>query len=139
MRLIDADALIKSMKSHTVEDNGLTNDYKAGLTDSIRTAVALAENASTIEAVPVVRGEWNYTIKKGSCMDYSVTAKCSKCGWDWFSKDGVGNYSAVFGAFITNGDSRPEEAKRFLLENAGANNKLNYCPNCGADMRGETE
>lgn len=58
MRLIDADALIKSMKSHTVEDNGLANDYKAGLTDSIRTAVALAENASTIDAVPVVRGEW---------------------------------------------------------------------------------
>ena len=55
MRLIDADALIKSIKSHTVEDNGLTNDYKAGLTDSIRTAVALAENASTIEAAPVVR------------------------------------------------------------------------------------
>ena len=51
MRMIDADALIKSIKSHTVEDNGLTNDYKAGLTDSIRTAVALAENASTIEAV----------------------------------------------------------------------------------------
>ena len=86
------------------------------------------------EAAPVVRGEWTYTIKKGSCMDYSVTAKCSKCGWGWFSKDGVGNYSAVFGAFITNGDSRPEEAKRFLLENARANNKLNYCPNCGAKM-----
>ena len=55
MRLIDKDALIKSMKSHTVEDNGLTNDYKAGLTDSIRAAVALAENASTIDALPVVR------------------------------------------------------------------------------------
>ena len=61
MRLIDADALIKSIKSHTVEDNGLTNDYKAGLTDSIRTAVALAENASTISAVPVVRGVWLVT------------------------------------------------------------------------------
>ena len=57
-RLIDAHALIKSMKSHTVEDNGLTDDYKAGLTDSIRTAVALTENASTIDAVPVVCGEW---------------------------------------------------------------------------------
>ena len=89
------------------------------------------------DAVPAVRGEWDYTIKKGSCMDYSVTAKCSKCGWDWFSKDGVGNYSAVFGAFITNGDSRPEEAKRFLLENARANNKLNYCPNCGSYNGGD--
>lgn len=55
MRLIDTDALIKSMKSHTVKDNGLTNDYKAGLTDSMRVAVALVENAPTIDAVEVVR------------------------------------------------------------------------------------
>lgn len=73
MRMIDKDALIKSMKSHTVEDNGLTNDYKAGLTDSIRTAVALAENASTIEAAPVVRGEWmGVTHGRGG-------HECSKC------------------------------------------------------------
>ena len=79
-------------------------------------------------------GEWIYTIGKGSCMDYHVTAKCSECGWDWFSKDGVGNCSAVLGAFITNGDSKRDEAERFLIENAKANNKLNYCPNCGAKM-----
>ena len=89
------------------------------------------------DAVPVVRGEWIYAIEKGLCYDYHVTAKCSECGWDWFSADGVGNYSAVFGAFITNGDSKPEEAERFLLENARANNKLNYCPNCGAKMGGK--
>ena len=79
-------------------------------------------------------GEWIYTIEKGSCMDYHVTAKCSECGWDWFSKDGEGNFSAVFSAFITNGDSKRDEAERFLIENAKANNKLNYCPNCGAKM-----
>ena len=84
--------------------------------------------------VPCGCGEWIYTIEKGSCMDYHVTAKCSECGWDWFSKDGVGNCSAVFGAFITNGDSKRDEAERFLIENAKANNKLNYCPNCGAKM-----
>ena len=92
----------------------------------------------TIDAMPVARGEWVYAIEKGSCYDYHVTAKCSECGWDWFSKEGVGNYSAVFSAFITNGDSRPEEAKRFLLENARANNNLNYCPNCGAKMEDKT-
>ena len=64
---------------------------------------AQPENNS-VDAVPVVRGEWDYIIEKGSCMDYHVTAKCSECGWDWFSKDGVGNYSAVFSAFITNGE-----------------------------------
>ena len=84
--------------------------------------------------VPCGCGEWIYTIEKGSCMDYHVTAKCSECGWDWFSKDGVGNFSAVFSAFITNGDSKRDEAERFLIENAKANNKLNYCPNCGAKM-----
>jgi len=84
--------------------------------------------------MPCGCGEWIYTIEKGSCMDYHVTAKCSECGWDWFSKDGVGNFSAVFSAFITNGDSKRDEAERFLIENAKANNKLNYCPNCGAKM-----
>ena len=80
MRLIDADALIKSMKSHTVEDNGLTDDYKAGLTDSIRTAVALAENASTISAVPVVRcGECRF--RNTSRYDKRDMLE-SFCRWD---------------------------------------------------------
>ena len=132
MRLIDADAL----KRKIIKFCGCVPYVKERLGGShgVLYIDEVIDTSPTIDAAPVVRGEWNYTIKKGSCMDYSVTAKCSKCGWDWFSKDGVGNYSAVFGAFITNGDSRPEEAKRFLLENARANNKLNYCPNCGAKM-----
>lgn len=105
-------------------------------------AFQVTETGATVNGIPdpatglmpCVRGEWIYTIEKGSCMDYHVTAKCSECGWDWFSKDGVGNGSAVFGAFITNGDSKRDEAERFLIENAKANNKLNYCPNCGAKM-----
>ena len=125
MRLIDADAL----KYELFADN-----YNAKMTS--QEVADCIDNSPTIDAVPVVRGEWDYIIEKGSCMDYHVTAHCSECGWDWFSKEGVGNYSAVFSAFITNGDSRPEEAKRFLLENARANNKLNYCPNCEARMDG---
>ena len=54
MRLIDADALIKRMKAHTVEGEGLDDWYKAGLTDSIRTAVDLIENAPTIERLPII-------------------------------------------------------------------------------------
>lgn len=128
MRLIDADATLSDIE-RTIEASGCVN-HEEEMMDCIR-------YAPTIAAAPGVQGKWDYTIKKGSCMDYSVTAKCSKCGWDWFSKDGVGNYSTVFGAFITNGDSKPEEAERFLLENARANNKLNYCPNCGAKMEGD--
>lgn len=56
MRLIDADALIKRMKAHTVEERGLDDWYKAGLTDSIRTAVTMAENAPTID--PVEHGQY---------------------------------------------------------------------------------
>lgn len=72
MRLIDKDALIKRMKALCVEDNGLTDDYKEGLTNSIRAAVKLAENAPEISAVPVVRGEW---VSKGGCR-----CDCSVCG-----------------------------------------------------------
>lgn len=128
-RLIDADTLLSDIE-RTIEESGCVN-HESEIMDCVR-------YAPEVDAVPVVRGEWTYTIKKGSCMDYHVTAKCSECGWDWFSKEGAGNYSAVFSAFITNGDSRPEEVKRFLLENARANNNLNYCPNCGAKMDGGT-
>lgn len=124
--MIDKDALLSDIE-RTIEESGCVN-YESEIMDCVRYAPELG-------AVPVVRcGEWIYTIEKGSCMDYHVTAKCSECGWDWFSKDGVGNYSAVFGAFITNGDSKRDEAERFLIENAKANNKLNYCPRCGAKM-----
>jgi Lar family restriction alleviation protein len=97
---------------------------------------AIAAWNSRADAVPVVRGEWVYAISKGSCMDWHVTAKCSECGWDWFSKEGIGNPGHVFGAFITNGDSKPDETKAFLLENAKSNNSLRFCPNCGTKMEG---
>lgn len=134
MRLIDADRLKAEIMGWCVVTDDLFGMGKCHEREIVLQAI---EESPTISAAPVVRGEWIYAIKKGSCYDYHVTAKCSECGWDWFSADGIGNYSAVFGAFITNGDSKPEEAERFLLENARANNKLNYCPNCGAKMESE--
>lgn len=80
--------------------------------------------------------EWIYTIDKKPCYaSYGVTAKCSECGWDWFSEDGVGNYHAVFGAFITNYSANPEQADAFLLDNARKHNKFSFCPVCGAMLR----
>ena len=130
MRLIDKDAILHDL------ENGV---YPASMTYTLAVDIAkgLIEVASEIDAVPVVRGEWVYAINKGSCMDWHVTAKCSECAWHWFSKEGIGNPGHVFGAFITNGDSKPDETKAFLLENAKSNNSLRFCPNCGAKMEGE--
>lgn len=121
-RYIDADALLK----HECEADRMGAMLVVGK--------GYILDAPTIDAVQVVRGEWVYAISKGSCMDWHVTAKCSECGWDWFSKEGIGNPGHVFGAFITNGDSRPDETKAFLIENAKSNNGLRFCPNCGAKM-----
>ena len=114
MRLIDADALIKSKKSHTVEDNGLTDDYKAGLTDSIRTAVALAENAPTIDIAPVMRGEWvvdecdtTDDVPSSSWIDFH----CSECNTDYGLEEGQYGWCRY--------EKIPYQ----------------YCPNCGAKMK----
>lgn len=80
-------------------------------------------------------GHWVYKIEKGNCMDYHVTAKCSNCGWNWYSADGIGNSSAVFGAFITNYASNKEQAEQFLLDNANKLNKFICCPCCGTIMK----
>ena len=52
MRLIDADALKKSIKN-------MPNDYYGDL--CIGDAIKEIDNAPTIDAVPVVRGEWVVT------------------------------------------------------------------------------
>ena len=61
---------------------------------------AFIENAPSVEAKPVVHGEW---------LSFDEEANgwyCSKCGNIWQLNDGT-----------------PEE------------NHMNFCPNCGADMR----
>ena len=136
MRLIDADALEKFLKRLRRELPKESRDFFTR-DEMILNFQQYVHLQPTIYAEPVVRGEWIYKVKDNGSCSYSVTAKCSECGWDWFSKDGVGNYSAVFGAFITNGKSRPDEAEMFLRENAKANNKMRYCPNCGAKMESE--
>ena len=81
------------------------------------------------------KGSWLYNIEKGSCMDFHVTAKCSNCGWDWYSQNGIGNPSYVFSAFVTNGDSMKEVTEQFLLVNAKNLNKFICCPCCATKDR----
>ncbi len=83
MRLIDADALIYDIKSGV---------YPASMTHTIAVDIAesLIESAPTVDAVPVVRGEWEVAIgydpnKKVQCqncykMAYEPTPHCPNCG-----------------------------------------------------------
>ena len=84
MRLIDADAI--------------------SLEGTISDVVEEILNAPTIDAAPVVHGEW---IHSRTQSEFAVS-KCSICGKEQFSISHV----------VAGG---------------------NYCPNCGAKMRGDTK
>lgn len=81
MRLIDADELKKTIKN-------MPNDYYGDL--CIGDALKEIDNAPTIYAAPVVRGEWEVAIgydpnKKVQCqncykMAYEPTPYCPNCG-----------------------------------------------------------
>lgn len=83
------------------------------------------------DAAPAKHGHWVLEAEKGGCMDFHVRAHCSMCGHEWFSKNGVGNYSYVFSAFVRGPD---EDAISFVLNVAKEMKIDNYCPNCGAKM-----
>lgn len=104
MRLIDADRALE-----IVRDQGIAHPNAYHLTNY---ATLILQEAPTIEAKPVVHGEWREievelepehgVVRKGTKEKF---IKCCECGW------------------------RVAGEKR---------KKTNYCPNCGADMRGET-
>ena len=83
------------------------------------------------DVAPVRHGRWVLEAEKGHCMDFHVKAHCSECGYEWFSKDGVGNYSSVFSAFVRGSD---EDAISFVLREASKKKIFGLCPNCGAKM-----
>ena len=79
MRLIDAEALIEDVIAHSYP---LTNAFSVGGIDDGMFTLGIQQVVDvqpTIDAVPVVHGEW----KKGIHI-----AKCSVCGEDvWFPED----------------------------------------------------
>ena len=75
MRMIDADALKKSIKN-------MPNDYYGDL--CIGDVLKEIDNAPTIDAVPVVRGEWNPIFKGAD------TCECSVCKRKGFSDSDYG-------------------------------------------------
>lgn len=102
MRLIDADALTRCIEQKFDAHYG--NTCYQVIHDFFRCVHRLIRKAPTIEARPVVRGEW---INDGLGDWY-----CSSC--------------RVLHTFDEYGDVHP-------LVDCG----YNFCPNCGADMRGD--
>ena len=109
MRLIDADALINDRETFIV----------IGAGDNICIDIADINKAPTIEAKPVVHGEWVWDVETHGDPMYGVDEdfgyRCSECKV-WADEYGV------------DGDIYEEPPTHIL----------HFCPNCGADMRGET-
>jgi hypothetical protein len=93
MRLIDADAL----KNALIECTPYAIDPVYRNTNSnidMFTAMEILDELPTIDAVPVVRGEWTTN------SDYPDTVICSLCGWResvWWADKGT-NYCPNCGA-----------------------------------------
>ena len=98
MRLIDADAIISVMDkcAETPEDDVAKLCY-------LYTSRIL-KDAPTIDAVPVVHGEWIFQRIRGSMG----TKTCSVCGYQsWQSimrMDNIGNYCPNCGARMDGGE-----------------------------------
>ena len=107
MRLIDADAVRQKREDFAVTSNPEMNRFNRMFVDLFNREI---DKAPTIDAVPVVHGKW-ISVKNPQWPAYSHD-KCSICGW----------------LNTKNSVCRDEKNKA---------HSLNFCPNCGADMRGE--
>ena len=76
-RLIDADALLERMREYANDDWNVS--LGGVFTDAVDTCLDFVENAPTIEAVPVVQGEW---IKAENTWVCSVCHKENACAYD---------------------------------------------------------
>ena len=112
MRLIDADALERRMYVIPYYDN---RDEDAVIDEIYK--------SPTIDAVPVVRGEWQWceewkeSTPDGSAECQSAGYACSVCGIE------LSEYlSESLGEMV-------------FADNYAEVPKIAFCPNCGADMR----
>lgn len=79
-RLIDADALIERMRKYI--DGDWHRNLGAVFTHGVEACINMAELAPTIEAVPVVHGEW---VLLDECSNAGVY--CSVCHKKVYRKD----------------------------------------------------
>ena len=110
--LKDADAFLEALENADADVCETYPDFYCDWGFSRKAIEDLLLNIPTIEAKPVVHGEWRErevelepehgVVRKGT---KEKVIECCECGW------------------------RVAGEKR---------KKTNYCPNCGADMRGET-
>lgn len=111
MRLIDADALLENynLKDATKYGNrDAEQQYHSYSTMMLYEIADMIEDAPTVEAVPVVRGEWE-VVKGIFTPGGDPLLRCPKC------------------------KSRESEH----MGGVEFPQNWNFCPNCGADMRGK--
>lgn len=109
MRLIDAYTAISLIQEDKIE--GETLDIIKALGDGLQAETlnqACDRHIKIIKSLPTIAVE---STKHGHWIEwdnYDGTYKCSVCGMDWD-----------------------------IIEGTPQDNGMYYCPNCGADMRGE--
>ncbi|MBE5867972.1 MAG: hypothetical protein E7293_03310 [Lachnospiraceae bacterium] len=99
--LISRNALINALEFHC-EDTCKPNTIGGIVTGTVRDCIKIVSAQPTIEAVPVVHGEWKQCFEDWRMQ--IVGDECSACGFQHY------------GSSI---------------------NHYNFCPNCGAKMKGE--
>lgn len=116
MRLTNVDELMKrcyeELKDDSLwHDKDTSKDYAEGFDEGERNIMVIIDESPTIDAVSVVKGTWKISKHNGDLQRYAV---CDRCGYQ-------------YGAGIFNG-----------FDCIGIK-YYNFCPNCGAKMKGGGE
>ena len=123
MRRIDADELKTAIEDRI--DHIPSNDYDEGWNAALNTAIDEIDNAPTVETSKIEHKAYNEGFKDG--VEQGI--KLSETPGEWISQF---DYSQQH-------KTMPSEYGNFWWCNkcdSSTEKKSNFCPNCGADMRG---